>query len=464
MTKRTKKIKKIKIKDGFVNPAVRAGLGEANLFSFSGYRDLNISFNYQLLFSIYKNDWIAKKIIDVIASDMVRNGISIISEADPKILKSFTKVERRFSINEKLLTALKWGRLFGGSVALIMLGEQADKLNTPLKYSEILPGDFKGLLVFDRTEVNPGLDLVKDIYDPDFGLPDYYYLNISEKSSLVKVHHSRLCRFINRGLPRREAAINQYWGVSELEHVYDELVKRGSVSWNIANLTNMANLRVLKIDGLGEALGVSSAGIQKKLYTKIQAQNTLMNNNGLQVLGTKDDFQTHQYSFAGLAECYSCFMADIAGACEIPITRLFGRSPAGMNSTGESDLKHYYEHVEQLQESVLRPVFNKLLPIIFLSESGEVPSDLDFSFNSLNRLTESEKADQASKITDTVLKAFNGGLVSQQTALKELRQFAEKTGFWSNITERDIEKAETNIEENLMSNWWGAEQNEKQNI
>lgn len=312
--------------------------------------------------SIYKNDWIAKKIIDVIASDMVRNGISIISEADPKILKSFTKVERRFSINEKLLTALKWGRLFGGSVALIMLGEQADRLDTPLKYSEILPGDFKGLLVFDRTEVNPGLDLVKDIYDPDFGLPDYYFLNISEKSSLVKVHHSRLCRFINRALPRREAGLNQYWGVSELEHVYDELVKRVSVSWNIANLTNMANLRVLKIDGLGEALGVSSAGIQKKLYTKIQAQNMLMNNNGLQVLGTKDDFQTHQYSFAGLAECYSCFMADIAGACEIPITRLFGRSPAGMNATGESDLKHYYEHVEQLQESVLRPVFNKLLP------------------------------------------------------------------------------------------------------
>ncbi|MFP3681974.1 DUF1073 domain-containing protein, partial [Pseudomonas sp. SIMBA_041] len=65
-------------------------------------------------------------------------------------------------------------------------------------------------------------------------------------------------------------------------------------------------------------------------------------------------------------------MLDISGASEIPVTRLFGRSPAGMNATGESDLQNYYEVVQQQQESTLGPILDKLLPIICMSEFGAI--------------------------------------------------------------------------------------------
>lgn len=45
------------------------------------------------------------------------------------------------------------------------------------------------------------------------------------------------------------------------------------------------------------------------------------------------------------------------------MTKLFGRAPAGMNATGESDLQNYYDYVDTLRESVLAPILRRLLPV-----------------------------------------------------------------------------------------------------
>ncbi len=89
-----------------------------------------------------------------------------------------------------------------------------------------------------------------------------------------------------------------------------------------------------------------------------------------------DAFENHPYSFSGLSEIYEMFMMNMAGEAEIPPTRLFGRSPDGMNATGESDLKNDYEKIGQLLENVLRPALNKLLPVICVSMFGCEPEGL----------------------------------------------------------------------------------------
>ena len=181
------------------------------------------------------------------------------------------------------------------------------------------------------------------------------------------------------------------------------------------------------------------------LYNTIQAQNTMMNNNSIQILGEKDDYFTHQYTFGGIADAYDRFMMDVAGACETPVTKLFGRSPAGMNATGESDMQNYYDTIEEKQETTLRPIFDKLLPIVVMSALGAIPDDFDFEFKPVRKPNDNEMADLASKNTDSVTKAFQAGMISQRTALKELRQQSEQTGMWSNITDEDIEKADDDV-------------------
>jgi phage-related protein (TIGR01555 family) len=177
----------------------------------------------------------------------------------------------------------------------------------------------------------------------------------------------------------------------------------------------------------------------------VQAMNTLMNNNSIQILGENDSYESHQYTFGGIADVYDRFMMDVAGAAETPVTKLFGRSPAGMNATGESDMQNYYDTIEEKQENELRPVYDKLLPIIMMSTFGAVPDDFDYDFNPVRRAPEDEMADLASKNTDSVTKAFQAGLISQKVALKELRQQSELTGMWTNIGDADIENADDEV-------------------
>jgi phage-related protein (TIGR01555 family) len=200
------------------------------------------------------------------------------------------------------------------------------------------------------------------------------------------------------------------------------------------------------MDDLGQLLSLGGEQIQERLYRTLQAQNWLMSNMGLQILDAKDGMETHQYTFAGLDKVYENFMMDIAGASEYPITKLFGRSPAGLNATGDSDMQNYYDSVEQKQETHLRPVIEKLLPVICLSVLGDTIDDIEIKFNPVRRPTEAEQKNLGKNVADSVVAVFNAGLISQKIAMKELRQSSDQTGMWSNITDEDIEKADAELQ------------------
>lgn len=432
--------------DSFQNPMTRSGVFMPNALEATEYTLTRFTRNWQTINALYRSHWIVRRIIDVIPEDMVKNGYHILTQLAPDQIKKIVRCDRTTRTSRRILEGLKWGRLYGGAGALIMIEGQENSLDQPLDYDTIMPGAYKGLLVLDRwSGVTPEDKLVSDISDPEFGMPEYYTVSSDALTVGIRVHHSRIIRFMGRPLPYLEQLAETYWGASELEHVIDELKKRDNVSWNIAMLTFMANLRVMKMDGMGQLLATGNEQAQMQLYNTIQGMNAMMNNNSLQVLGENDSYETHQYTFGGIGETYDRFMMDVAGAAETPVTKLFGRSPAGMNATGESDMQNYYDTIEEKQEADLRPVYDKILPIMFISTLGGIPDDWDYEFNPIRRPRDDEMADLASKNTDSVTKAFQTGMVSQRTALKELRQQAEMTGMWSNITDEDIEKADDSV-------------------
>jgi phage-related protein (TIGR01555 family) len=397
--------------------------------------------NFQLLNSLYRSHWIIRKIIDCPAEDMVKNWITIKTQMEPDDIERFDKLQRTTRIKRDILQALKWSRLYGGAGAVIIIEGHEDILDQPLDYDTIMPGSFKGLITCDRwTGLTPGADLITDITNPDFGLPAYYEWVTDEFS--VKVHHSRILRFTGRELTTIEKYTEQQWGTSEVELVFDELKKRDNTSWNIAQLVFLANLRVLKMSDLGELLATGNEESQKDLYNTIQAQNWLMNNMGMYLLNKEDDFQTHQYSFSGLNDIYESFMLDIAGAAEMPVTKIFGRSPQGMNATGDGDKENYYNTIEQKQTSQLEPALDKLLPIMYVSEFGAIPEDFDYTFNPIETPSEDKIAEIVDKKTTAIINVYNAGLMSQKAGMKELRQLGDTTGMFTNITDEDIENAD----------------------
>ena len=434
--------------DAFSNVLARLGAGTPNLLEGTEYSLQRMSRDFNTLNALYRESWIVRRIIDVIPADMLKNWITITSGLDPDVEKRLSLTLRRTQLIDKLKRGMQWGRLYGGALGVMLVKHQGYDLSQPLQLDWIMPGDFEGLLIFDRWNgINPSSELIEDVSDPDYGYPKYYTVTDPAGGGSVKIHYSRVVRFTGNTLPFWEEIAEMQWGASVIESIFDELRKRDNVSWNIAQLTFMANIRVLKMQDLGQLLAATDNESQAELLRTLEAQNMLLNNMGMQVMDAADGLETHQYTFGGLADCYQQFIMDISGAAEIPVTRLFGRSPSGLNATGESDLQNYYDMIAEKQESYLRPILNKVLPPFIISTLGSLPDDFDFEFDPVAEPSDKERADLAKCGTDNVVAAYNAGLISQRTALKELKQQSERTGVWTNITDEDIERASDTVEQ-----------------
>jgi len=169
--------------------------------------------------------------------------------------------------------------------------------------------------------------------------------------------------------------------------------------------------------------------------------NHLLSNNSMLILGADGEFFSVQNSIAGWPEMYQQFQMDIAGAAQIPVTRLFGRTQTGLGQSNDADERIYEEKIAVDQEDQLRPQLDKLYPVLCMSELGEIPDDLDLAFPSIRVLDGKEKAELATQTTNAVISLANAGLIDKAIALKELKQQSDITGFGTNITDEEIEAA-----------------------
>ena len=427
--------------DAFSNPTARLGFGTQNLLESTEYPLTRLTQNYALLNSLYRGNWIIQNIIGTVPEDMVKKWFKVRSNVAPEYHDKIDKLQRQTRLRKSIVDGMKWGRLYGGAVGLILIAGQEDQIDQPLDLDTIAPDSFKGLYIVDRwSGVYPDMELIKDISDPDYGLPAYYEIRNEMGVVTQRAHHSRVIRFIGRELPYWEKIVEQYWGQSEIESIYDEIVKRDNVSANIASLTFRANLSVYEMDNLDQLFAVGGNQAQVRFWNLIQAQSVLESNLGVKMVNKGDNVKQLQYSFSGLAEVYDSIMMDVAGAARIPVTKLFGRSPAGMNATGESDLQNYYDYIEELREATFRPVIERLLPIMALSAWGEIPDDLDFTFESIRTPSEDEKANIIQKKVASLIEVFNANGMTQEAFMKELTNLTDSTGMFSNITDEMVEQ------------------------
>ena len=203
--------------DAFSNPAARIGWGTMDLLQATEYPMTRLSQNYQLLTSLYRDNWIVQNIIATIPNDMIRKWYELKTSLEPEYLKQMTRLERQTQIRKKLLLGMYWGRLYGGAAGIILIKGHRD-LSQPLDPETVMPGSFLGLQILDRWNgIYPESELVTDPEEQDFGLPAYYTIQDDLSGGLMtRVHHSRIVRFIGRELPWMEQVTEMYWGESEI--------------------------------------------------------------------------------------------------------------------------------------------------------------------------------------------------------------------------------------------------------
>ena len=423
--------------DAFSNPLFRLGWGSQSPLEATEYPMTRMTGNYALLNSLYRENWVVQNVVGIIPDDMTRKWFNVSGTVSPEQLRALEQVQADTALRESVNEGLRWGRLYGGAAGLIVLRGQEGMLDRPLDLEAILPGTFQGLYILDRwCGISPALGLVYD--GRGRMVPEFYTISGEDGRAVAKVHHSRIVRFTGRELPYLERIAEQYWGESEVEALYQDVVKHDNVAANMAALTFRANVDTMEVQNLDQLFSLTSGEMQRRFWATMQAQSVLQSNFGTRLVNKGDQIKNTQYTFTGLEEVYEAMCLDLSGASRIPMTKLFGRSPAGMNATGESDLQNYYDYIDSLRESKLRPIVRQLLPVLAMSAWGAVPEGLEVSFPPLW----APKADEVAKIanakTETILAAFQAGLLMADTAQKELKKLAGETGLFDSITDGEI--------------------------
>ena len=454
--------------DGFSNRFANTGLDSPLM---AGGIFVRSDHSNQELTTTYLENWAARRIIDTPAEDMTRAWYSLATALPENAMDDIYRLEAKHSVRQEITNAVRWARLYGGCIALIALRGEEDILDQPLDKDRLLPGCFQGLLVLDPTQgFEPSTETVTDLKDPDYGTPMYYTveLEIGETSQnggysnlawngpgtrgvkpleyaqdetsgnnpihrRIKIHHSRMLVFTGRELPFAEREKENYLGISELNHIWDILMEVTNAITNVGLMLFRTNTTTLQSDDLMEKLCLGTTENREQVFAALHGEQLFETSFGIRLLGSSDKIENTTYAFPGVSEILDRLMMILAGAAEIPETRLFGRSPQGMNATGEADLQHYYDMINQLQERMLRPALEKLLPILAISCFGYEPEDMKIVFNPIRTMSAEQKMKLAAEHTDLVLKAFEKGVIDQKEARAELKTLSEKTDVFSKL-------------------------------
>lgn len=431
--------------DSFVNFGFKMGIGADNPLTSSTYGYNPITRNRILLEWIHRGSWLGGVAVDLVADDMTRAGVDFLTELQPDQQEALENQAVVLNLWGQINETIKWSRLYGGSIGVLLVDGQ-DPM-TPFRLETVGPDQFKGLLVLDRWMVEPSLEDLVTEYGPHLGLPKYYRVQANSPALRgSSIHHSRVAfRLEGVQLPHQQRLTENMWGISVLERLYDRMVAFDSASTGAAQLVYKSYLRTFKIKGLRDVVSAGGAAMNGLLaYTEVMRRYQGI--EGMTLIDAEDDFeiQGHQ-AFSGLGDALNQFGQQLSGALQIPLTRLFGQSPTGLNSTGESDLRMYYDNIRQQQRKTMTVGVTTCYQLMARSKSIALPDTFAVDFASLMELDDTQKAEVASKVEASVSSAFNGGLIGRQTGLRELRQSSRVTGVYTNISQETIEAADDEV-------------------
>lgn len=427
--------------DSFQNFALNLGIGTDNPLSSSTYGFNPISRIRTELEWIHRGSWLGGVAIDLVADDMTREGIEMRSEISPEEDELLEEAADEFDVWGQLNAALKWARLYGGCIVVPLIDGQDP--STPLNLDRIGKKAFRGLLVLDRWSVEPSLEDLVSEPGPYLGLPKYYTVTSDAPGYRAqRIHYTRAFRFIGIELPYWQKVMENLWGISVIERLYDRMIAFDSATTGVAQLMYKSHLRTLKLPGLRNAIMAGGEAL-KGIIGNVAMMRRFQSIEGITLIDGQDELQVDQLNATpGMAEGLLQFAQQIAGALQVPLVRLLGQSPAGLNSTGEGDLRTYYDGIKKQQKRALTKPVRTIYQIMAKSLGIDLSHGFSFRFKTLWQMTEKEKAEVAKTKTETILGAFNDGVIDRMTALQELREQSRDTGVFANITDEDIEDAE----------------------
>ena len=440
---------------GFANMATGLGsFGRDKLVSGQYYDPIRIS-DPELQAMYHGND-LARGIIDQRPEEYFREGYQLLlpapggdQSAQADLAISIEEAAAALRVDELTKKAIKFGRLFGG-VLLLVGADDGLPPDKPLDEKRIR--SVRYLNFIDRR-----FCFVRSYYGdpmhPKFGEPESYLIvnSFGNQGSTV-IHESRTVRFDGAEvdiLKRRELA---GWTLSSLQPVYDCLREFDTTFKSVAHLMTDASQGVMKMKGLIDMVAAQSpnggAGGGDTLQTRMSLVDMSRSVARMLLLDSEEDFTRVATSFGGVPEVMDRLMMRLSASARTPVTVLFGRSPAGLNATGEADFRGYYGVIRAEQRSEVEPKLRRIYSLICLAKDGPTKGrlpKLEFHWRPLWTLNEKEQADLEKVYGDRDVAYVGAGILApEEVALSRFRD-----GSFRTQTEIDTKAREKSLAETL---------------
>ena len=393
--------------------------------------------------TIYADDGLGARVIDLLPDDMMKQGwhyeFDSEKEGFEEKSKVYDEVFKTIRANDKINKALKWARLYGG--CLILLGVyDGEQLDQPLNLRKIK--NFENLKIIPRNNIMYGtMEWQMNPELPHYGQVEYYPVSfyIGREWKVQRVHYSRVIELHGIEIPSSEASIIpmefRYWGISVMQRIQDRLKDLGASFGSLANLFHELTIGKYKYRDLAEIM--ASTDGSKLVQNRLQAMDAMKSTFHSILMDTDEDYIRDTLSFGGVSEVLYQFMMLTSACTGYPMTKLFGISPGGLNSTGDSDMYQYYDMVRAKQQTELLPIIERLVHIISEWQNVEEPK---IEFNPLEQMTEKEQAELEEKKANTEYRKMetyqgyiNMGIMSPDMVEElefgdTLKEIAKKTG------------------------------------
>ena len=391
--------------------------------------------NPQQIEAAYRGNWLCRKIVDIPCQDMTRAGRDWDAEDDQ--IAAIEREEKRLGLWSKVMQAMVLGRLGGGA---ILIGARDRRPDLPLP-ANVDTGFVEWLAVLSRYQLTVG-EMETDPASPMFGEPRYFRLGGMGKQ--VDVHPSRVIAF--KGMPAPGLYMttweDQYWGDSVIQTVDDAIKQAVTATQGFANLIDEAKVDVFTMPGMYETLAQpgGEAKFMQALQTTAQGKSMWR----MLALGEGETWETRQINWAGMPDVIKTYLSIVAGAADIPATRLLGKSADGMNATGQGDERNYLAMIAAKQTMELRPIMDRLDAVVL--PSAGVTAELPWKFSPISTLSETEEADIELKEAQAIEKIVGLALVPETAMAKTVQNRLVESGRWPGL-KKAIDEAEKAGEE-----------------
>lgn len=361
------------------------------------------------LSQFYANDGMARRIIDVVPEEMVSPGFTVDGIKDAEGFKSLWDEKL---LNAKIIDALAWSRLFGGS-AIVAVVQDGRLLKTPVKPGAML----EDIRVYDRNQVRVE-KRETNARSTRYGEPVLYAINPGGDVPEYLVHHTRIKIIDGERVPNTERRANGGWGASILNKKLIEAIQDYNYCEELATqLLRRKQQAVWKARGLAD-LCDDDEGVMAARLRLAQVDDDSGVGRAIGIDANDEEYEVLNSDISGVDAFLEKKLDRIVALSGIHEIILKNKNVGGVSASQNTALETFYKLIERKRVEDYKPILEFLLPFLISEEEWSI------SFEPLSVPSDKDQAEILSKNVQSINVAIEGQFMDVEEGRDTLRAIA----------------------------------------